>query len=241
MNKVVLITGASRGLGRMLAFRFAESGCKIIINYLHSKEAAFDVAKEVIDRGGEALPFRTDVRSAPDVDSMVAAVHSRWGAIDVLINNAAITIDNILPRMSIEDWEETIATNLTGAFNTIKTVSGYMAKKKNGHIINISSWAGIKGRTGQTAYSASKAGLIGLTKSAASELGRFNIQVNAVAPGFMKTDMVRNLSESAQDEIIDSNALRRAQDMTEVAEFIYNLSLSKNISGQVFNLDSRVG
>lgn len=240
MKKVVLVTGASRGLGRAMAMKFSETGYRVAVNYLQNKDAALEVIKEIVVRGSEALPFCADIRSPVDVNSMIDSVVKQWGSIDILINNAAVTRDNILPRVKIEDWEETIATNLTGTFNTIRTVSRYMIKKQGGHIVNISSWSGLKGKAGQAAYSASKAGLIGLTKSAALELGRFNIQVNAVLPGFLNTDMVQNLPESAKDKIISSNILRREQVLSEVAEFVYNLSLMNHVSGQVFNLDSRV-
>lgn len=240
MKKVVLITGASRGLGRALALKFATAGFAVTVNYHQRNDAAQEVIQKIAEQGGEAIPYHADVRSPAEVSAMVKSVLEQWGSVDILINNAAITKDGILPRLRTVDWEETIATNLTGAFYTIREVSRYMIERRIGHIINITSWSGLKGRAGQSAYSASKAGLIGLTKSAATELGRFNIQVNAVLPGFMKTDMVQHLSESFTESIISANALRREQDIAEVAEFIYHLSLMKNVSGQVFNLDSRV-
>lgn len=224
----------------MLALRFAEAGCRIVINYLQNRDAALAVVSEIADSGGDAVPFCADVRSSEDVNSMIDSVYERWGSLDILINNAGITKDEVLPRVKIEDWEETIATNLTGAFNTIRAVSGCIMKNRHGHIINISSMSGFKGKAGQAAYAASKAGLIGLTKSAASELREFNIQVNAVLPGFMTTDMTATLSESDRNKIISSNILNREQDINEVVEFVYNLSLMKNVSGQVFNLDSRI-
>ena len=240
MKKVVLITGASRGLGRALALRFGDAGCRVAANYFRSKDAALAVVSEIVDNGGEAIPLCADVKSSAEVNSMIDAIYERWGSIDVLINNAAITRDHVLPKIKTGDWEETIATNLTGAFNTIRTAAKCMAKKGGGHIVNISSWSGIKGKSGQASYAASKAGLIGLTKSAALELGRFHVKVNAILPGFMKTDMSRSLPESLQDETISSNILGSAQDIDEVAEFVYNLSWMDHISGQVFNLDSRV-
>lgn len=237
---VVLITGASRGLGRLLALRFSEAWCRVVINYLESKESALKITNEIINNGGEAMPCYADVGSTEDVDSMVESIVNKWGAIDILINNAGKTIDNILPNVSIEEWNEVLRTNVTGVFNTMRAAAGIMIKNGKGHIINISSYSGIKGRAGQSAYSASKAALIGLTKSAALELGGYNIQVNAVIPGFMNTDMTENLPEAVKNKIISSNILQREQDMGEVADFIYNLSLMKNISGQVFNLDSRI-
>ena len=240
MKKVIVITGASRGLGRALALRFAEAGFRVVVNYLHSKDSADEIVKEIFNMGGEALSFSADVRSPEDVKSIITSIYEQWGTIDILINNAAITRDNILPKLTSEDWKETIDTNLTGPFNTIRAASKYMIKRKRGHIINISSWSGVKGRSGQAAYSASKAGLIGLTRSIALELGRFNIQVNAVIPGIMKTDMTKDLPESVKDKIVSSNILNREQDMAEVVEFIYNLSKMNNVSGQIFNLDSRI-
>jgi len=240
MKKVVLITGASRGLGRVLALKFAKGGFAVMINYIKNGDAAREVIDEITAGGGEAISFCADIKSACEVDAMIHTLIDRWGSIDVLINNAGVTIDDLLPKIKTSDWEEIIATNLTGAFNTIRGASKYMIRQKRGHIINIASWSGLKGRAGQAAYSASKAGLIGLTKSAAIELGRFDIQVNAVLPGFMKTDMVRHLTESVRKSILSANALRREQDIFEVAEFICHLSTMKNVSGQVFNLDSRV-
>lgn len=240
MKRVVLITGASRGLGRAMAIRFGKAACKVAINYWQNRDAALAVVKEIANSGGEAFPFCADVRSSAEVNSMIHTIDERWGTLNILINNAAITKDDLLPRVKIRDWDDAIATNLTGTFNTIRAVSPYMKKDKEGHIINISSWAGLKGRAGQAAYSASKAGLLGLTKSAALELGEFNIQVNAVLPGFMRTDMAQNLSGTDKEKMTSSNVLRREQDISEVAEFVYNLSLMKNISGQVLNIDSRV-
>lgn len=239
-NKVVLITGASRGLGRLLAFRFAETGCRVIINYLKSKEAAIEIANEIINNGGEAIACYADIGCEGDVASMVESIMQKWGGIDVLINNAGKSRDNLLINVKTEEWEDVLRTNLTGTFNTMRAAAGVMVKQGKGHIINVSSLSGIKGRAGQSAYSASKAALIGLTKSAALELGGYNIQVNAVIPGFMKTDMTENLPETVKEKILSSNILSKEQDMREVADFIYNLSLMKNVSGQVFNLDSRI-
>lgn len=239
-NKVVLITGASRGLGRLLALCFAEAGCRVVINYLKSKDAAIETANEIINKGGQAMLCYADVGSAEDVDSMMESIMNKWNSIDVLINNAGKTSDNLLLNVKTEEWNDVLRTNLTGAFNTMRAAAGVMVKQGKGHIINISSYSGIKGRAGQSAYSASKAAVIGLTKSAALELGEYGIQVNAVIPGFMKTDMTENLPETVKEKILSSNILSKEQDMGEVAEFIYNLSKMKNVTGQVFNLDSRI-
>src|SRR3972149_4412160 len=240
MRRVALITGASGGLGRVLSLRFAEGGSAVAVNYYQSKAAAEEVVSEIKVNGGDAEPFYCDVRSSRDVISMIDLIVARWGKIDLLINNAAMNIDNLLFRTAVKDWESIIATNLSGSFYTIRAVSKYMMKKKRGHIINISSLVGLKGHAGQCAYSSAKAGLIGLTKSAALELGRFNIQVNAILPGFMKTAMTESLPEQDVDSIINANILNKEQDISEVAEFVYRLSNMTQVSGQVFNTDSRI-
>lgn len=240
MKKVALITGASGGLGRALSLRFAEGGFAVAVNYYQNKKAAEELISKIRSNGGEAGLFYCDVRSSGDVITMIDMIVARWGNVDILINNAAINIDNLLIRTEKEEWENIIATNLSGSFYTIRAVSKFMMKKKRGHIINISSLVGIKGHAGQCAYSSAKAGLIGLTKSSALELGRFNIQVNAILPGFMKTAMTEIIPEQDRDNIVNSNALKRVQDISEVAEFVYHLSNMTQVSGQVFNTDSRI-
>lgn len=240
MKKVVLITGASGGLGRELSFRFAEGGFAVAVHYGQNKQAAEEIVSKIRSNGGEAAPFFCDVKSSGDVIRMIDLIIARWGKIDVLINNAAMNTDHLLIRTKKEEWDGILATNLSGSFYTIRAVSKYMMKNKQGHIINLSSWVGLKGHAGQCAYSSAKAGLIGLTKSAALELGRFSIQVNAILPGFMKTAMTESMSEADMDSIINANTLKREQDISEVAEFVYHLSNMTQISGQVFNTDSRI-
>ncbi len=240
MKKVTLITGASGGLGRALSLRFAEGGFAIAVNYYQGKKAADALVNEIVSNGGEAEPFYCDLKSSCDVINMIDMVVARWGRVDILINNAAVNSDNLLIRTKKEEWENMIATNLNGSFFTIREVSRYMKKNRKGHVINISSFVGIKGQAGQCAYSSAKAGIIGLTKSAAMELGRFNIQVNAIIPGFMKTALTDSLPQTDVNRIINSNILRKAQDINEVAEFVYHLSNMTQISGQVFNTDSRI-
>lgn len=240
MKQVALITGASGGLGRALSVKFAENGFAVAVNYFHGKEAAEDLVNEIISNGGEAETFYCDVRSSGNVINMIDQIAARWGKIDVLINNAAMNIDNLLIRTGKDDWDGIIATNLSGAFYTIRAVSKYMMKNHQGHIINISSLVGLKGHAGQCAYSSAKAGIIGLTKSAALELGRFNIQVNAILPGFMKSAMTEYIPEQDVASIINANILRKEQDINEVAEFVYHLSKMTQVSGQVFNTDSRI-
>jgi len=239
-KRVVLVTGASRGLGREIAFRFGSAGERVVVNYLASEEAATRVADEIIHAGGEAIIQRADVRSSSEVDAMLHDTVTRWGGVDVLVNNAGITNDGLILRMKEQSWEDVMDTNLTGAFHATRAASKIMSKQAEGHIINISSLVGAQGREGQANYSASKAGLIGLTKACAHELGRFNIKVNAVLPGYIPTEMSGDISSDVRERILRENALHRVSDPREAAEFIYRLSLMNNVSGQVFNLDSRI-
>ncbi|MBI5198531.1 MAG: SDR family NAD(P)-dependent oxidoreductase [Nitrospirae bacterium] len=240
MEKVVIITGASRGLGKGLALKFGKNGKRVLVNYKERKEGAEEVAEEINKGGGEAITFRADVRETEKVKEMVDLVIKEWGRIDILINNAGIVKDQLLIKISEEVWDEVIETNLKGPFNMIRAVSKVMIKQKEGHIINISSISGIKGRAGQASYAASKAGLIGLTKTAAIELGRYNIKVNAVLPGLLMTDMVHSSRFTVLGSQLKESVLERFSDIERVADFICNLSEIDSVSGQVFNLDSRV-
>lgn len=240
MKKVALITGASGGLGHALSLRFADGGFAIAVHYYQNKKAAEEVVRKIRSNDVEAELFCCDLRSSGDVITMIYMIVARWGNIHILINNAAMNIDNLLIRTEKDEWENIIATNLSGSFYTIRAVSKYMMMNKRGHIINISSLVGLKGHAGQCAYSSAKAGLIGLTKSSALELGSYNIQVNAILPGFMKTAMTESIPEPDRNDIVNSNVLKRMQDINEVAEFVYHLSHMTQISGQVFNTDSRI-
>ena len=239
-QRVVLVTGASRGLGRSIALAFSRAGDKVVINFLNHEQDAVAVADEIFRANGEAILIRADVKASEEVETMASAVMSRWGRIDVVVNNAGIAKDCLLLRMSEQDWDSVLDTNLKGVFNCIRAASKIMSKQREGHIINISSIVGVHGREGQANYSASKAGLIGLTKASAKELGRFNIKVNAILPGYLSTDMSDNVSDAVLNRILQANALNRASDPEEVSDFIYRLSLMNNVSGQVFNLDSRI-
>jgi 3-oxoacyl-[acyl-carrier protein] reductase len=239
-KRVVIVTGASRGLGKEIALRFGKGQERVVVNFLGHEQAAVDVADTIFRSGGEAMLFRADVRSFADVDAMIDSAVERWGTVDVLVNNAGIIKDGILLRMTEEDWDNVLDVNLKGAFHCCRAVSRIMSRNQQGHIINISSIVGIQGRQGQANYSASKAGLIGLTKSCAKELGRKNIKVNAVLPGYMPTDMGDGVSRTVQERIFQENILGRVADPQEVAKFVFSLSLMNNVSGQVFNLDSRI-
>jgi 3-oxoacyl-[acyl-carrier protein] reductase len=239
-KRVVLVTGASRGLGRALALRFGNAHTRVVVNYLSREADAAAVVREIAQKGGEGIPFRADVRIPADVEAMVRDTIDRWGAIDVLINNAGVAKDSLLLRMPEQDWDEVIESNLSGAFHMIRSAAKIMKKKRKGHIISIASLVGVRGREGQANYSASKAGLIGLTKACALELGRFNIQANAVLPGWLHTDMGSAVSHAVYERVQKENALGRSSDLTEVADFVYHLSSMNNVSGQIFNLDSRM-
>lgn len=239
-KRVIIITGASRGLGREIALRFGRAGERIVVNFLSNEHGARDVADKVAQNGGESICCRADVKNPVEVDAMIRDAIDRWGAVDVLINNAAQTRDGIMLRMTEEDWDDVVYTNLSGPFQGIRAAANHMIKQRSGHIINIASIVGLHGREGQANYSSAKAGLIGLTKASAKELGSFNIKVNAVLPGYLPTDMGSTISDVVHDRILKENALGRASHPHEVADFIYHLSLMNNVSGQVFNLDSRI-
>jgi 3-oxoacyl-[acyl-carrier protein] reductase len=239
-KRTIIVTGSSRGLGKEIALVFGTSGYRVVVNYVSGEQQAAEVAAQIVRFGGEAFAFRADVKVFSAVDAMIAETMKRWGGIDVLINNAGVTKDSLLLRMTEQDWDLVIDTNLKGPFNAIRAVSGVMAKQRNGHIINIASIVGLQGREGQANYSSAKAGLIGLTKSSAKELGRFNIKVNAVLPGYIPTDMGSTVSDSIRDRVRSENALGRVSDPREIALFIQHLCLMNNVSGQVFNLDSRI-
>ena len=233
---VCLITGSSRGLGKELALYFGKKGYRIAVHCKESRTEAEDVASQA----GESIVLQADVRVYKDIKTIVDKVIDRWGMIDVLVNNAGITKEALLIKTSEQDFDDVINTNLKGPFNLIRAVGRQMMKQKSGHIINISSYAGVKGKEGLSAYSASKAGLIGLTKTAAMELSRYNIMVNAVLPGFMLTDMGADSSSRAKEKALKESLVKEYSNPEKVAEFIGNLSEAGGITGQVFNLDSRV-
>lgn len=237
---VVIITGASRGLGKAIALKYGKEGWSVLINYLEQKKAAEAVAEKVRSLDGKAEIYQADVSKAEDVKNMIDAAMKKWSKIDVLINNAGITRDSLLIKMKEQDWNEVMNINLKGAFICIQQAAKIFIQQKNGHIINIASIVGVQGREGQANYSAAKAGLIGLTKAAAIELGEYNIRVNAILPGYLPTEMGTDISDKIKEQIIGKNILHRLSDAKEAADFIHNLSTKENISGQVFNLDSRI-
>ena len=238
-RKIVLITGGSRGIGKETAKVYAENGYDVAINYVSDKTDVEGIKKEFQDMGVKCLMVKADVSNEEDVNNMAEKVISEFGKIDVLVNNAGITKDTLLMRMSKEDFDKVIDINLKGTFLVTKAVSKYMMKKRCGSIINLSSVVGVAGNSGQSNYSASKAGIIGFTKSIAKELASRNIRANAVAPGFIETDMTNVLKDEVKESIGNQIPLKRMGTAREVAEVIYFLGTEKSsyITGQVINID----
>lgn len=238
-RKTVLVTGGSRGIGKEVALKFAEQGYDVIINYVSDKTDVEAIKKEFEEKNVECLLLKADVSKADEVQELVEKAIEKFEKIDVLVNNAGITRDNLLMRMSEEEFDRVIEINLKGTFLVTKAVSKYMMKKRNGSIVNLSSVVGVSGNSGQCNYSASKAGIIGFTKSVAKELASRNIRANAVAPGFIATDMTEVLPDKVKEEINGQIPLKRMGNAKEVAELIYFLGsdLSSYITGQVINVD----
>ena len=233
---VALITGASRGLGREIAVMLGENGYSVVISYLSSDEEAVKVAEKA---GPNPLLIRGDAGDMKQAEETAARIEKVFGRLDAVINNAGITRDNLLLRQTEQEWDTVLRTNLKGCFNIIRTAAPLMIKSGGGHIINISSYSGVKGKAGQAAYSASKAALIGLSLAAASELAEHNISANAVLPGYMMSGMGRKAADAA-GKAKAASISGRFSDPREVAEFIVWLLKTRNITGQVFSLDSRI-
>lgn len=238
-GKIALVTGAGRGIGAEIARTFAREGAAVIINYNGSKERAEKVAAEIIVAGGKAETYQCNVADDAACKEMIDTCIKSYGRIDILVNNAGITRDDLLMRMSEEDFDAVMDTNLKGTFHTIRHMSRYFLKQKSGKIINMSSVSGILGNAGQANYSASKAGVIGLTKSVARELASRRINVNAIAPGFIATDMTDAMTEEAKEKIAESIPFKRIGQPEEIAEMALFLASDKSdyITGQVFAVD----
>lgn len=239
MSKVAFITGATRGIGKQIALTLAENGYDICLNYRKENDELVNTKKEIEESNVKCLAVQGDVSSFDDCKRMVDQIVAEFGKIDVLVNNAGITKDTLIMRMSKEDFESVIDVNLTGTFNVTKNVVPFMMKARSGKIINISSVVGVAGNAGQTNYAASKAGIIGFTKSLAKEIGSRNIQVNAVAPGFIETQMTEVLSDSVKEEISKNIPLKRMGTTSDVANLVKFLASddSSYITGQVINVD----
>ena len=239
IKKVALITGATRGIGKQIAITLAKEGYNIALNYRKENEDLENAKKEIAELGVEVLAVQGDVSKYEDCERFVKEIIEKFGHIDVLVNNAGITRDCLLIRMKEEDFKQVIDTNLGGTYNVTKNVISYMMKAHSGRIINISSVVGIVGNAGQTNYSASKAGIIGFTKSLAKEVASRNILVNAIAPGFIETDMTGVLKEEIKNEIAKNIPMKRmgaAQEVAKVVKFLTSDD-SSYITGQVINVD----
>lgn len=238
-GKVALVTGASRGIGKAIAVALANEGATVIVNYNGSKERAEQVVSEIEGNGGKAEAIGCNVSDFAASEEMVKQILDKYGKVDILVNNAGITRDNIIMRMSEQDFDDVLNTNLKGAFNTIRHLSRNFLKNKSGKIINISSVSGVIGNPGQANYSASKAGVIGLTKSVARELASRGICVNAVAPGFIETEMTKAMPENVLESAKASIPLGRIGQVEDIANMVVFLAGNKSdyITGQVFCVD----
>jgi 3-oxoacyl-[acyl-carrier protein] reductase len=238
-NKSAIVTGGSRGIGRAIALELAEEGANVAFNFLKSEDKALELKKEIEKKGRKALTFRQDVKDYEAIKIMVEGAKSHFGGLDIIVNNAGILRDKALVLMEEQDWEDVISTNLSGAFNLVRAAIVTFMEQKSGNIINITSVAGIKGMPKQVNYSAAKAGMIGLTKALAREVGPYHVRVNAIAPGYIDTDMVKGIKDERKAELLKVIPLKRfgkAEEVAKVAAFIAS-DKAKYITGQVITID----
>lgn len=238
-NKVALVTGASRGIGKAIALDLAKNGASVAVNYAGNEAKANEVVDEIKGNGGHAIAIKADVSNSDDVQQMVKEVIKEFGQLDILVNNAGITRDNLLMRMKDSEWDDVIDTNLKGVFLCTKAVTRQMMKQRNGRIINITSVVGVSGNPGQANYVAAKAGVIGLTKTTAKELASRNITVNAVAPGFITTDMTDELNEEIKADLLKQIPLATLGEPSDIANTVTFLASekSKYITGQTLHVN----
>jgi 3-oxoacyl-[acyl-carrier protein] reductase len=238
-GKTALVTGASKGIGKSIALKYAEHGANVAFTYLSSVEQGLALEAELTAKGVKAKGYRSDASEFAQADKLVADVIADFGSLDILINNAGITMDTLLLRMSEESWDKVINVNLKSCFNTVKAATKQMMKQKSGSIINMTSVVGLKGNAGQANYAASKAGIIGFTKSVALELGSRGIRSNAIAPGFIETEMTAKLDEKTVQSWRDAIPLKRGGRPEDVADACIFLGsdMSTYISGQVLQVD----
>lgn len=238
-QKVALVTGASRGIGKAIAIKLAAGGAKVIVNYAGSKDKALEVVEQIKEAGGEAIAYQCDIGDFAAVEKMIGDVLEQYKRVDILVNNAGITKDNLLLKMSPEDFEQVVDTNLKGTFHTIKCLTKPMMKQRYGRIINLSSVSGVMGNAGQANYCASKAGIIGLTKSVARELASRGITVNAVAPGFIETDMTSVLDDKVKEAMMAQIPAKRLGSTEDIANAVAFLASQESsyITGQVINVN----
>ncbi|BCN28720.1 3-oxoacyl-[acyl-carrier-protein] reductase [Anaeromicropila herbilytica] len=241
-NKIAIVTGASRGIGREIAIQLSKEGAYVVINYSGNEAAAKDVLSIIEAAGGKGEIYQCDVSSTDAVKVFMDDIVNRHKTIDIIVNNAGITKDNLILKMSEDEFDIVLNTNLKGAFNTVKAAVKYMLKQRSGKIINITSVSGITGNPGQVNYSSAKAGLIGMTKTLAKELASRGINVNAVAPGFIKTDMTGKLSDELIKKVEETIPLRKLGDPKDIAEMVTFLASSKAdyITGQVIQVDGGI-
>ncbi|MBU3101402.1 3-oxoacyl-[acyl-carrier-protein] reductase [Clostridium sp. DSM 17811] len=238
-GKTAVVTGASRGIGRAIALKLAKHGANVVVNYRNSVDAVQEVVKEIEALGVKVLAIQADISSYTDVENMIKKSVEEFGSIDVLVNNAGITKDGLLMRMKEADFDSVIDINLKGAFNCTRHVAAIMLKQRSGRIINISSVSGLTGNAGQVNYSAAKAGIIGMTKSVAKEFGSRGVTCNAVAPGYIQTDMTEDLPAKVKDTIMGTIPLKRLGRPEDVANVVAFLATDEAayITGQVINVD----
>jgi 3-oxoacyl-[acyl-carrier protein] reductase len=236
----VLITGSSRGIGRSMALAFAKAGYAVGVHCRQERAKAAAVVSEIKKSNGEAEVFEGDVRDSLKVRQLVDAVAQKWGRLDVLVNNAGLSRDRTILKMTNGEWNDVIDTNLNGVFWCLREAARLMSRQKAGAIINIASIMAVRPGFGNANYSAAKAGVVALTKAAARELGRFGISVNAVLPGFHKTDMSAEMTEEMLERVRGEHLLGRTTTIEDLSRFVLELARSTSVSGQVFNVDSRL-
>lgn len=238
-GKCAIVTGAAKGIGKAIAVELAKNGANIVLNYRSSEDMAIKLEEELISLGVEVLRVKGDISKVADVENLVNSAKERFGKIDIMVNNAGITKDTLILRMKEEDFDSVIDVNLKGVFNCLKAITPIMVKQRQGKIINLSSVVGLVGNAGQVNYAASKAGVIGMTKSLAKEVGSRGITVNAVAPGFIATDMTDVLGEKFKDEAKNGIPLKRLGEPEDVAKVVSFLASegANYITGQVINVD----
>ena len=237
-DKVAIVTGSSRGLGRAIVRELADHGCKVVINYYQSKEQAEQLLAELKDKGQEAIAVQAGVAHPDDVQGMIDTTVKEFGGIDILVNNAGVNRDRTIRRMSVEEWREVIATDLDSVFHCTYAALPHMIERGGGRIVNMSSIVGQMGNLGQSNYAAAKAGMVGFTKSAAQEFARFNITVNAMCPGFIATEMVTNLTEEVQQALLAKIPLGRFGSPEEVARLCrFLVSEGDYITGAQININ----